>query len=1293
MMAGTRSDLQRPAGNDWLERTARSSVEEMMAGSLMRFVAARMMASARRPALAIDISDDVTGLGGSPRSALAFDIEMEGQGSPIPKGLEKRLAERSEIARPYSNEEIDQKLILAEKRRKEFLDWLSNKAKPKQKSPVPVSFSSEELAAKLEARLSAAEAKRTELLARDQDRLAAYFASHEQRLARRQGSAERRWDATWQRLVKAEQRRAALLEAERGKAAERYLQAREIARAVLEARDQGARARQEKLEEKLVRASTRRQQLQQERGSLNLKRRASHGDKLSRKLARHWKAFRQQNKTTAQLAEEFQACDVSQGTATKLPFERFAGSITSAKTVKASKELLARLETRLLLSDGSHKGTTVEHLLRRLSEASRPRRSPSPSPSSSPRVHSHRSPGAHSHPSPGVRSGLRSSPKGVPSPGGNSPAGVNTFSERYPARVFLCAFMILGHQEAVFNERGPREAALTEASKRLLPLFEELVITVVERNFDSGGSSPRESYDGPAVAASSPRKKRFAEQLKDFDSAWLHYLDQFVAWKVKDLGSLEGDLIKVALQLESSMHQYTKALHGEDAPHLTPDQEAIRVQVSSDQGLLRERINRLTGEEGLARMEAALETLRARFIQQRAEAQSGNPLDVPVEIVQVDSLGNRIGSEVSGDVSGRTAPVVGGLSAAFGGKAAEAGGQISGGERTPPARSGFKFSPSRKPAPLEVPADEPSAAADARSSRGSGKSPIARRLFGGKDTGTPSLNQEGYAPLFTLGKSPVLSRAPLLSAATETLPRGGFENIHMVHELLYDPDWRLMSAATSAGANEPDPDDPEFDVNVFKSRLGVAMEKAFWDSVKEKLVANPPDWARVVGLVAEVRGELEGLVPAKWKEELTERMDTELLQQILENNPTVDYTHLLGLLHYAADVIIRLGAPARDEEAKASLQALLSELSSGGTASSGTAGQDGTERSRAADTVVKGLRYVFERLRVLKRDVSNARLRALAPVLQGSAGVDYERRWFIERYPKIAEDVHVALPRTVTWLADVSASVGAARTDHEAAEAVATAAGLPGRAVVPLPPMRTGLSRTPPPRLGEAGTPPTPEASKPVDWTAPSTLVKLGLLRFASLTQGVTEETLPETLQLDTGRIREVQNGYQRVLVMVTGLLLTRQVLASRGVKPGAKLEAVVETAQKRLANLLDNPAVNLAAVGKLLAEAVGEGINSEDWADVGEKQMTSLLAKATRPDDAIFFLVGKALTAALRGAVFAGAKTPLGKALALIALKRAGASLLVEDVLGLAEKIGRTADINSRIHGDWYTQLLVDEI
>lgn len=85
---------------------------------LSAFQAPRMMTAARPPSLAIDISDDVTNDHlESPRSALAFEIEVEGQNSPIPKGLEKRLAERSETVKSWSNEEIDQKLILAERRR------------------------------------------------------------------------------------------------------------------------------------------------------------------------------------------------------------------------------------------------------------------------------------------------------------------------------------------------------------------------------------------------------------------------------------------------------------------------------------------------------------------------------------------------------------------------------------------------------------------------------------------------------------------------------------------------------------------------------------------------------------------------------------------------------------------------------------------------------------------------------------------------------------------------------------------------------------------------------------------------------------------------------------------------------------------------------------------------------------------------------------------------------------------------------------------------------------------------
>ena len=306
-------------------------------------------------------------------------------------------------------------------------------------------------------------------------------------------------------------------------------------------------------------------------------------------------------------------------------------------------------------------------------------------------------------------------------------------------------------------------------------------------------------------------------------------------------------------------------MNGEEAPHLSPDQEAIRVQVSTDQDLLRERINRLTGEEGLVRTEQALETLRARFIQQRNEAQSREALGLSVEIVQVDALGNRL---VSDEVS-KGSPVVGGLSAAFG---AKKGGQIAQPESPPQRGSPFTLR-FPKPTPLKVPENESGSQAVSGSSS---KSPLARKLFAD--------NQESYAPLFSLDKSKSPATAspnpPAVTSVGSETPVSsnpqGLENIHMVHELLYNPEWQL-------NVNEPDPDDSVSEVNPIaglQKQLGVAMERAFWDSVKEGLALNPPDWTRVVGLVAEVRSELEGLVPNKWKEELAEKMDVELLQQV-----------------------------------------------------------------------------------------------------------------------------------------------------------------------------------------------------------------------------------------------------------------------------------------------------------------------------------------------------------------------------------------------------------------------------
>jgi hypothetical protein len=60
------------------------------------------------------------------------------------------------------------------------------------------------------------------------------------------------------------------------------------------------------------------------------------------------------------------------------------------------------------------------------------------------------------------------------------------------------------------------------------------------------------------------------------------------------------------------------------------------------------------------------------------------------------------------------------------------------------------------------------------------------------------------------------------------------------------------------------------------------MEDAFWNSILEELDRDDdaPDYRRVVGLLAEMRSELEKLVPEAWREELHECMDVEIFSQV-----------------------------------------------------------------------------------------------------------------------------------------------------------------------------------------------------------------------------------------------------------------------------------------------------------------------------------------------------------------------------------------------------------------------------
>ncbi|VAH32601.1 unnamed protein product [Triticum turgidum subsp. durum] len=189
--------------------------------------------------------------------------------------------------------------------------------------------------------------------------------------------------------------------------------------------------------------------------------------------------------------------------------------------------------------------------------------------------------------------------------------------------------MILAHPSAVLSGDGEQEKLLMESAANFVREFELFVKTILE---GPGRASRQPSLD--ATESSSCQKSydvagqsKFKTRLVNFDKAWCTYLYRFVVWKVKDARSLEGDLVRAACKLELSMMQTCKLTADGRSHNLTHDMKAIQKQVSDDRKLLREKVQHLSGDAGIERMDSALSDARSKFFEAK---ENGSPLATPV---------------------------------------------------------------------------------------------------------------------------------------------------------------------------------------------------------------------------------------------------------------------------------------------------------------------------------------------------------------------------------------------------------------------------------------------------------------------------------------------------------------------------------------------------------------------------------------------------------------------------------------------------------------------------------------
>ncbi|KAG8368800.1 hypothetical protein BUALT_Bualt15G0084400 [Buddleja alternifolia] len=555
----------------------------------------------------------------------------------VPTWLRRRL---SELKTPHLTvEEIESKLRDADLRRQKFYENISSKARPRPRSPSRSSSHEENLGQRLKAKLLAAEEKRLSILTNSQTRLAKLNELRQaarteaemrfkrqraelgtkvemrvrqaeanrllilralrqrrttlrertsqslmRRVARESKYKERVRDAICQKRAAAEKKRFELLEAEKKRARALALRVQRVANS--NQRKIVKNEMKEKREDRLTTARIKKAEFSM-RGSCNTvhcsgNTKDEQADILSIKLARCWKKFRKLRKTTVHLAKVYNKLNINERSVKSIPFEQFALILQSASTLRIAKPLLDRLESRYRLSraigfaPNPSSYDDIDHLLKRVTNPTRNNFS--------------------------RKAIFRSEGKKIVSV--RQAAETPVQLSRYQARIVLCAYMILGHPDAVISGQGERQMALVESAGKFVREFELLIKIILNGPLNVSD----EKFDHELVT-----RRTFKLQLAAFDSAWCSFLNSFVVWKTKDAKSLEEDLVRAACRLELSMIQTCKMNpDGVTSPspyHMMP----IQKQVSNDQKLLREKVLHLSGDAGIQRMENALSETRMKF--------------------------------------------------------------------------------------------------------------------------------------------------------------------------------------------------------------------------------------------------------------------------------------------------------------------------------------------------------------------------------------------------------------------------------------------------------------------------------------------------------------------------------------------------------------------------------------------------------------------------------------------------------------------------------------------------------
>ena len=104
------------------------------------------------------------------------------------------------------------------------------------------------------------------------------------------------------------------------------------------------------------------------------------------------------------------------------------------------------------------------------------------------------------------------------------------------------------------------------------------------------------------------------------------------------------------------------------------------------------------------------------------------------------------------------------------------------------------------------------------------------------------------------------------------------------------------------------------DLNGINRQMKKQFYKAFRDLLKERVCENPPDYKWIVKLYDEIKTRLCTILKkgSQKREEIEEKMDVELFEQIIKNGAFTG-KDMHGLVNYVFDKCMELQSKERDE--------------------------------------------------------------------------------------------------------------------------------------------------------------------------------------------------------------------------------------------------------------------------------------------------------------------------------------------------------------------------------------------